>query len=188
MVPVTVANLSLSKVGFVVLLKSQKDERTLPIYIGLPEAQSILFQLNKVKLPRPMTHDLLKNVLDVLEARLERVDITELKEGTFFARLIISFEGQTLEVDSRPSDAISLALRCNTPIFVADKVMNEDAVVLAREAEAQASAKKDTPAAPKPKDDALSQLKHLLAKAIQEERYEDAAHLRDQINRAQNPN
>ena len=201
MVPVTVANLSISKVGFVVLLKSQKDERTLPIYIGLPEAQSILFQLNKVKIPRPMTHDLMKNVLDVLEARLERVDVVDLKEGTFFARLIVSFEGQTLEVDSRPSDAIALALRCNTPIFVAGRIMQEEGVILTDEDQgkksdktAEAKAKDGGDAQAKPgvagviKEDPVAALKAKLARAIQQERYEEAARLRDEIDRAQSSN
>ena len=125
MIPVTVASLSISNVGFVVLLKSQKDARTLPIYIGPPEAQAILFRLNKVQLPRPITHDLFKNVLDILEARLESVAIHDLKEGTFYGRLVLTFEGQKLEVDSRPSDAIALALRMSSPIYVEDEVVKK---------------------------------------------------------------
>lgn len=177
MVPVTVANLSLTNVGFAVLLKSREDDRTLPIYIGTPEAQSILFHLKSVKLPRPITHDLLKNVLDVLEARLERVEICDLQDGVFFGKLVVSFEGQTLNVDSRPSDAIALALRCHAPVLVADAVMAEGAVVLEDDAHKAATAK-----------DPTAVLKAELSKAVEEERYEDAAHLRDEIKRAESSN
>lgn len=180
MVPVTVANLSLTNVGFAVLLKSREDDRTLPIYIGTSEAQSILFHLKSVKLPRPITHDLIKNVLDVLEARLERVEICDLRDGVFFGKLVLSFEGQTLKVDSRPSDAIALALRCHAPVLVADAVMAEGAVVLeddARKAAPPLAAKDPTVA-----------LKAELNKAVEEERYEDAAHLRDEIKRAESLN
>ncbi len=185
MIPVTVANLSISNVGFVVLLKSQQDDRTLPIYIGPPEAQAILFKLNKVSLPRPMTHDLLKNVLDILEARLDRVDIHDLQDGTFFGKLIISFEGQKLEVDSRPSDAIALALRCQSQIFVSDEVMEEGAVVFDHEEEEEA----EEPVADiEDIEDPVAKLKAQLERAIDEERYEEAAQLRDQIKKATNQN
>jgi bifunctional DNase/RNase len=186
--------MSISKAGFVVLLKSQQDDRTLPIYIGPPEAQAILFKLNKVTLPRPMTHDLMKNMLDVLEARLEMVHVHDLKDGIFHARLTLAFEGQSLEVDSRPSDAIALALRCNAPIFVADKVMDEDAIVLAdeeHEADVAApgpSGSAGDDSAEKASDDPSANLKRQLAKAVSEERYEDAARLRDEIQRAGSSN
>ena len=80
----------------------------------------IAIELNDVKPPRPLTHDLMKNLLDALEARLERIVVHTLQEGTFFARLILTFEGQEIEVDSRPSDGIALALRYEAPIFVED--------------------------------------------------------------------
>ncbi len=196
MIPVTVENLSISKVGFVVLLKSQADERTLPIYIGPPEAQSILIHLNKVNLPRPMTHDLLKNVLDILEARLEKVQICDLKDETFYAKLVISFESQALEVDSRPSDAIALALRCNAPIYVADRIMKQAGVVLAQHEakmeEARSTLRNKGTSLEPPEDtqtdDPLAALRTSLVKAIKEERYEDAARLRDAIKRASNSN
>lgn len=182
MVPVRVANLSLSNVGFVVLLRSEEDDRTLPIYIGPPEAQSILFRLNNVNLPRPITHDLLKSVLDALEARLERVDIHDLKDNTFYGKLILSFEGQTLEVDSRPSDAIALALRCHAPIFVAEAVMDEGAVVMEEDRHGE---EEKEPAEP---ENPVTVLKAKLQKAIEEERYEDAATLRDEISKATSTN
>jgi bifunctional DNase/RNase len=194
MIPVTVTNLSISNVGFVVLLKSQKDARTLPIYIGPPEAQAILFWLNKVQLPRPITHDLFKNVLDILEARLECVVIHDLREGTFYGRLVLAFEGQRLDVDSRPSDAIALALRCHAPIFVEDSVMDAGAVVLdsdgakAKKAAAASMVRAPNAAAADSDDSPVSKLKAQLQRAIDEERYEEAARLRDEIKRAANTN
>lgn len=181
MIPVKVASLSMSNAGFVVLLRSEEDERTLPIFIGLTEAQAIHFHLNDVKLPRPMTHDLLKNVLDVLEARLDRVEVWSLKEGTFYGRLHLTFEGQRLEVDSRPSDAVALALRCGAPVFVAEEVMDEAALILG------SPESKDQEDASEEQDD-LGRLRKELDHAVAEERYEDAARLRDQIKCVRNAN
>ena len=176
MISVSVTNLTISNVGVVVLLKGGQDDRTLPIVIGPPEARAIHFRLNNVQLPRPMTHDLLKNVLDILEARLERVEIRGLNEGTFYSTLILVFEGRTLEVDSRPSDAIALALRCNTPILVAEAVMDEGGVLLGGDEKVTKAEK----ATGKPDDD-VSPLQAQLEQAIVEERYEDAARLRDEL-------
>jgi len=182
MVPVTVSNLSISNVGFVMLLKSQQDDRTLPIFIGVPEAQAIALFFNKVQVPRPMTHDLMKNVLDVLEARLEHVEVCDLDDGTFYGKLVVSFEGQTLEIDSRPSDAVALALRCKAPILVSEKVMDEAAVVL--DGDKDTEKKTGEPV----HKDPVAMLKGELQKAIAEERYEDAARLRDEIKRATSTN
>ena len=181
MIPVTVENVSFSNFGFVVLLKSQQDERSLPIFIGIPEAQAMIIHLSGVNPPRPMTHDLLKNVLDALEARLDRIEVRELKDGTFFGKLVLSFEGQTLEVDSRPSDAIAVALRCHVPILVAEHVMAEAGVVLGQDKQ------EEKEELPRP-DDPVTKLKGELAYAISEERYEDAARIRDEIKRVSNAN
>ncbi len=184
MIPVKVDSLSMSNAGFVVLLQSQQDERTLPIFIGLTEAQAIHFHLNGVPLPRPMTHDLLKNTLDILEARLEKIEVCDLKDGTFYGRLVIVFEGQTLMVDSRPSDAIALALRCNAPIFVAEKVMDEGGVILGGKHESKDSPKPE----PDKEEDAVGKLRSELKQAVKDERYEDAARIRDRIRGAENSN
>ena len=130
MLRVTVSDLSISNVGPVILLKGESDDRTLPIFIMPPEAHAIIFRLNEVELPRPMTHDLLKNVLTALGAELKRIEIWDLEEGTFYGRLILSAHGKTLTIDSRPSDAINLALRCGAPILVAEKVMDEAGLIL----------------------------------------------------------
>jgi bifunctional DNase/RNase len=100
----------------------------LPIWIGQPEATAILLALEAVELPRPLTHDLLKNVIETLNAYVERVEITRVQEGTFFAALILRAEERTLAIDARPSDSIALAVRCGAPVFVAEEVMESAAV------------------------------------------------------------
>ena len=111
----------------VLLRETDGGHRTLPIFIGGPEATAIAFALEGVDTPRPMTHDLLKNVLDQLGWSLERVVITELRESTFFAELHLSANGQTQVVSSRPSDAIALAVRTGTVIFADESVLDEAA-------------------------------------------------------------
>lgn len=191
-IPVRVEQLLLSNLGFVVLLKSDEDERTLPIFIGAAEAQAIAIKLNQVEVPRPLTHDLLKNILDFLEYRLKRVEVCDLREGTFYARLILERDGEELEIDSRPSDAIALALRFGAPIFVGERVMDEAGRVLekneARPEGAVAEGEKD---AEEEKTTTLSPVEALereLEKAVQEERYEDAARLRDELRKLKDPN
>ena len=102
--------------------------RVLPIWIGQPEATAILLALENVDLPRPLTHDLLKNILETLDAYVERVEITRVQDGTFYAALIIRAEERTLAVDARPSDSIALAVRTGAPVFVAEDVMESAAV------------------------------------------------------------
>ena len=179
--PVTVSNLSMSNMGFVVMLKGQEDERTLPIFIGVPEAQAIALHLNEVTPPRPMTHDLLKNVFDVLEGRLDHVEIYDLNEGTFYGRLVLTFEGRQVHVDSRPSDAIALALRADAGVFVAQEVMDEAGVVMGEETEEEMD--EETESGSSESDDPVDKLKKQLEQAVQEERYEDAAELRDEIKK-----
>ncbi len=181
MIHVTVAQLSLSNMGFVVLLRGVKDPRTLPIFIGAPEAQSIGFFMEKVVIPRPLTHDLLKNVLDNLECRMKHVVISELKEGTFYATLLLDHSGMESSIDSRPSDAIALALRFSAPIYVAVQVMDEAGVIIEAEEE---KAKTDA-AKPMTPTEALEKQ---IQKAVKEERYEDAARLRDEIRKLKNSN
>ena len=111
MMQVRVSGLSVSKVGFVILLQAPQDKRTLPIFIGAAEAQAIAIRLSGTKVPRPLTHDLLKNILDCLECRLQRIEIHSLKDNTFFARLILERDGVAFDVDARPSDDVALALR-----------------------------------------------------------------------------
>ena len=109
----------------IVLLKALDEERFLPIWIGHPEAAAILMKLQGASPPRPMTHDLLTDVVSELKGEVVRVTVTELRENTYFAKITIVHDGQELEIDSRPSDAIALAVRCEAQIFAADDVVEE---------------------------------------------------------------
>jgi bifunctional DNase/RNase len=107
----------------IVVLKDVASETVMPIWVGIPEAQAIAIEIEKIAFPRPLTHDLLRNLIRHLNAQLERVVITELRDETFFAVLWLRQESEPITVDARPSDAIALALRADCPIFVAEQVM-----------------------------------------------------------------
>ncbi len=107
----------------VVILRETEGNRSLPIWIGHLEASSIAVALEGVQPPRPITHDLLKSMLDLLHARVKQVAINDLRNETFYALIQVEVDGQVFEVDSRPSDAIALALRTESPIFVEEKVL-----------------------------------------------------------------
>lgn len=107
----------------VIILETVSDKRLLPIWIDLPEARAIALELDHVKTPRPMTHDLIGNILRRLGATLSRVVITDLANNTYLATLSLSFRGQELNVDSRPSDAIAVALRMGAPIYASEQVL-----------------------------------------------------------------
>ena len=112
----------------IVLLKTAEGNKFLPIWIGHPEAAAILMRLQGANTPRPMTHDLVTEMLAQLDAQVVRITVTELKESTFYASITVSQNGSEIEVDSRPSDAIALAIRADAPIFVADEVIEESAI------------------------------------------------------------
>jgi len=109
----------------VVILRDTEKGHFLPIWVGIFEANAIALEMEKVQTPRPMTHDLLKNVLATLETRVERVVINDLRENTFFARIHLVQKDSALSVDSRPSDAIALALRSQAEIFVEEEVLEK---------------------------------------------------------------
>ena len=110
----------------VILREVAGQRRVLPIFIGVPEAQAIALTMQNIETPRPMTHDLMKNLLDEVGAQVERITVTELREGTFFAEIILSAQGEVRTVSSRPSDAIALAVRIGSPIFAEEDVLEED--------------------------------------------------------------
>src|SRR6266480_2005577 len=112
----------------IVLLKTIEGNRFLPIWIGHPEAAAILMKLQNAATPRPMTHDLVTDILGELGAKVIQVAVTELRENTFYAQVTVQLDGSEVEVDSRPSDAIALAVRADAPIFVADEVIDESAI------------------------------------------------------------
>lgn len=107
----------------IVILKDANSDTVLPIWVGVYEANAIAMEIEKVSTPRPMTHDLIKNVLSGLDAHVHKVVVTELKEETFYAVIWMEREGHVISVDSRPSDALALALRVDCPIFVEDDVL-----------------------------------------------------------------
>jgi bifunctional DNase/RNase len=107
----------------IVILKDANSDTVLPIWVGIYEANAIALEIEKVSTPRPMTHDLIKNVLTGLDAHVHKVVVTELKEDTFFAVIWMERDGRVISVDSRPSDALALALRVDCPIFVEDEVL-----------------------------------------------------------------
>ena len=112
----------------IVLLKTADGNKFLPIWIGHPEAAAILMKLQSQAPPRPMTHDLLSDMLEQLGAQVVRITVTELRENTFYAQITVPQDGREIEVDSRPSDAIALAIRAEAPIFAADRVIEESAI------------------------------------------------------------
>jgi bifunctional DNase/RNase len=189
MLLVEVDQLFLSNVGFVVLLKGSQDERSLPIFIGAAEAQSIAIFINQVPMQRPLTHDLLKNLLDFMECRLMRIEINDFKEGTFYARLVLDRDGVLMTLDSRPSDAIAVALRCGAPIHAARHVFEEAGRLLENE-DLPEKPPTNEPEQPQKlhehETSPLDSLKASLERAVKAERYEEAARLRDEIQRLNN--
>ena len=107
----------------IVILKDKMSERVLPIWVGVFEANAIALQIENVSTPRPMTHDLLRNILSEIDADVQRIVVSELKENTFYAMIYLDRNGETMAIDARPSDAIALALRTKSPIFVEEDVV-----------------------------------------------------------------
>ncbi|MBD3242998.1 MAG: hypothetical protein GF331_20565 [Chitinivibrionales bacterium] len=191
MIPVDLTRTMLLNLGndFVVLLRSAEDKRALPISIGQFEAQAIAIKLNSLEVPRPLTHDLLKAVVEKLECSLVRVEVCDLRDETFYARLILKRSGDEFEMDSRPSDAIALALRFKVPVFVADEVMEQAGVLFTEEdmdeRKAAAESEESSPTEP---PSPMQLLQRRLDRAIADERYEEAAEIRDQIKKMSSSN
>jgi hypothetical protein len=170
--------------AYALILREVNGNRRLPIIIGAAEAQSIALEMEGIKPPRPLTHDLMKNIIGAFGADLTDIIIDDLRDGTFYAKLNIDSQ----QIDSRPSDAIALAVRYGAHIFVAASVMDEASFVPDEEeeeeqqqqTEGQARMTKQKPE-PSPKPSQLEQLKQQLKEAIEKENYEKAASLRDQI-------
>jgi bifunctional DNase/RNase len=119
----------------IVLLKTRDGNKFLPIWIGHPEAAAILMKLQGANTPRPMTHDLINDVLSELDVACTRVAVTELKENTFYASITLQSNGKEVEIDSRPSDALALAVRTGAPIFAAEDVIAESGIEFEHEVE-----------------------------------------------------
>ncbi len=112
----------------IVLLKTADGNKFLPIWIGHPEAAAILMKLQGASTPRPMTHDLLTELLTQFDAKVVKIAVTELRDNTFYAQITVAVNGDEIEIDSRPSDALALAVRSEAPIFAADAVIEESGV------------------------------------------------------------
>lgn len=172
---VKVENISLSNLGFVIFLKKDGETNVLPIFIGAPEAHSIAAAYNNHKFPRPLSHDLFKNILELLDCEISRIVITDLIESTFYAKIYLTKIDENFQIDARPSDAIAMALRFKAPIFVSKAVMEAASINLNQEEM-------------KEQMDTIQQLKSELEQAVAEERYEDAARIRDELKKLQNDN
>jgi hypothetical protein len=174
--------------AYAILLKEVNGNRRLPIIIGAFEAQAIALEIEGIKPPRPLTHDLLKQITDSLGASIMEVLIDELRENTFYAKIILEVSAMTNEIDARPSDAIALAVRAQAPIFVAESVMEIAAFVPSEESEKEPEVEQDTQEQqkdkkPKNKEARLAVLQNKLREAIDAEEYERAAKIRDDIQR-----
>mgnify|MGYP000011684991 FL=1 len=169
--------------GYAVLLQEKDSDRSLPIIVGSSEAQAIALYLEGVDMPRPMTHDLLINVLENLEGEINRVTIARINKGTFFAEIEVSNPqiGEMI-IDSRPSDAIAIALRTHSPIYVSDEVMGAAGIDnLASGSEVAEHITSEELTKEASEETVLENLNEALEKAVSEEEYEVAARLRDRI-------
>jgi len=168
--------------AYALILKEVNGDRRLPIIIGASEAQSIALEMEGIKPPRPLTHDLMKNIITAFGGELNDIVIDELRDGTFYAKLNIDSQ----QIDSRPSDAIALAVRYGVQIYVAAGVMDEAAFIPEDEEDDQppgAKQQKSKQQAPAAKMTKLEQLNQQLKEAIEKENYEAAASLRDEIRK-----
>ena len=135
MIEMTIDSIRVSLMNYqrVVILKEKNTERYLPIWIGPAEADAIAVILQDVKLPRPLTHDLLHSVIDTLGATVNSIIVNDLKSDTFYAKIILDVDGGQTEVDSRPSDALALAVRTEVPIYVDESVLDKAGILLDKE-------------------------------------------------------
>jgi hypothetical protein len=196
LVPAEVWTVAKADQGNAVLVRPLGLDVAVPIFIAPLEAQSILIGLGSVKMPRPLTHDLFITVLESLESSVNRVEITSLKEGTYYAKLILESSGSEIVVDARPSDCLALAVRVKCPIYIDEAVVDEAGISVkmveeknrelkAAEAFLQPSGEPDTPqlpdSVPVPPGSEMASLRKLLDVALEEENYEEAARIRDKI-------
>ena len=169
--------------AYALILKEVSGNRRLPIIIGAFEAQSIALEMEGIKPPRPLTHDLTKNIIDTLGVSVAEVIISELRDGTFYAKLSLEAAAVNREVDSRPSDAIALAVRFGVPIFVTEKVMEEASFLPENEEALPNKLTLDSEKTVAPKLSKLDVLRNQLKEVVEREEYELASKLRDEIRK-----
>lgn len=177
--------------AYALVLGEVGGNRRLPIIIGASEAQAIALELEKIQPPRPMTHDLLRGLFDALGAEVTDVVIDDLREGTFFAKIRYVYDDDEATLDSRPSDAVALAVRTDAAIFVASSVLDEAGIPADDgddEDEGEAVAEREAPDPARKTMSRLDRMESQLEKAIADEDYETAAKLRDEIARMKGDN
>ncbi|MEN2998459.1 MAG: bifunctional nuclease family protein [Brevinematia bacterium] len=203
-IEVEIEDIVMTNTGFAMIFYDKESNRVLPIFIGPFEANGILMKLQDIKFPRPLTYDLIRNILDSMGVSVEKVVINDLRDNTFYATLYINFQGNVLEIDSRPSDAVAIAVRFNAPIYVAQHVMDQSSIhkseYLSQTQSSKIPQEKTSPEEEQVrfpsksqktsqqqkksrKEVLLEELQKELEKAVAEERYEDAARIRDEINK-----
>jgi len=135
MIEMTIDSIRVSLMNYqrVVILKEKMAERYLPIWIGPAEADAIAVKLQGVNVPRPLTHDLLRTIIDTLGATINSIIVSDLKNDTFYAKIVLNVDGGQMEVDSRPSDALALAVRVEVPIYVEEAVLDKASILLDKE-------------------------------------------------------
>lgn len=183
-----VVNISSSQAqvpAYAMLLHEVGGERQLPIIIGSAEAQAIAFKLNNVKPIRPLTHDLFANSLGIFEILLEEVLIYKANEGVFYSYLFLKDGEKKVQIDSRTSDAIALAMRLNAPIYILESVLDRECIILDDNDDGHSQAVSDSSDEGDLSKQDAQELKKALAKAVKEENYELASILRDEIARRQ---
>lgn len=175
--------------SFALVLGETEGNRRLPIIIGMFEAQAIAIEIEKIIPNRPMTHDLFKSFASNFHFTVEEIVISDLKEGVFFAKIICSDGLKKMEIDARPSDAIAIGLRFDSPIFTFENILAEAGIVLTDEAEEEKveaetqKVKKESPRKDDLKNFSVERLNELLKEAIEKEDYERAAKIRDELSR-----
>jgi bifunctional DNase/RNase len=162
--------------GNAVLVRPMRSERAVPIFVGQLETQSILLGFGGVVMPRPLTHDLVLSMLRSLGTEILRIEINELRDGTFYSRIILERTGEKIEIDARPSDAIALAVRIKCPIFIAENIVDEAGISIELVVDTSGAGPTET-------EKETRNLQEELEKAVAAEDYEKAALLRDQIKK-----
>lgn len=175
---INISNSQAQAPAFAMLLQEVDGERQLPIIIGPAEAQAITFKLNNIKPIRPLTHDLFTSTLTLFDIRLSEVLIYKAQDGVFYSHIFFKKGEETVQIDSRSSDAIALAVRFNAPIYIFDSILEKECITL------EGSSRPDDDSNSL-KNKNLKDLKNNLAQAIKEENYELASILRDEIARRQ---
>ena len=169
--------------AYALVLGELEGNRRLPIIIGAFEAQAIALELEKIQPPRPMTHDLLRETFKAVDGEVSEVVIDELRDGTFFAKVHYVHDGEEGRLDSRPSDAVALAVRVDAPIYVAPSVLDEAGIPTEEEGISSLTSQEATAESASQSMSPLERMEKQLEEAIEEEDYERAAELRDEIDR-----